>query len=117
MKTAVWWLAAALLFSGLLGRLAHVNAELDAERAAHAVTAQDRDRWKATAEAYRGEAMAQAENARLCLDRESNAARDAAERAAIVKQASPRARTAEEQDKVVDDETRRRAVERLNRPL
>ena len=39
MKTAVWWLAAALLFSGLLGRLAHVNAELDAERAAHAVTA------------------------------------------------------------------------------
>lgn len=58
-----------------------------------------------------------AENARLCLDRESNAARDAAERAAIVKQASPRARTAEEQDKVVDDETRRRAVERLNRPL
>ena len=134
MKTAVWWLAAALLFSGLLGRLAHVNAELDAERAAHAVTAQDRDRWKATAEAYRGEAVAQAENARrgdgrgvtrqaqaenarLCLDRESNAARDAAERAAIVKQARPRARSAEEKNKVVDDETRRRAVERLNRPL
>lgn len=117
MKTAAWWLAAALLFSGLLGRLAHVNSELDAERAAHAATAQDRDRWKATAEAYRGEAVAQAENARLCLDRESNAVRNAAERAAIVKQASPRARTAEEQDKVVDDETRRRAVERLNRPL
>ena len=111
MKTVPWLLAAALLFSGLLGRLAHVNAELDTERAAHAVTAQDRDRWKATAEAYRGEAVAQAENARLCLDRESNAARDAA------KQARPRARSAEEKNKVVDDETRRRAVERLNRPL
>lgn len=117
MKTVLWLLAAALLFSGLLGRLAHVNAELDAERAAHAATAQDRDRWKAAAEAYRGEAVAQAENARLCLDREANAARDAAERTAIVKQARPRARTVEEQNKVVDDETRRRAVERLNRPL
>ena len=61
--------------------------------------------------------QAQAENARLCLERETKAARDAAERAAIVKQAKPRARTAEEKDTVVDDETRRRAVERLNRPL
>ena len=117
MKTAVWWLAAALLFSGLLGRLAHVNAELDAERAAHAATTRDRDQWKAAAEAYRKDAAAQAENARLCLERETKAAQDAAERAAIVERASPRTRTVEEQDKVVDDETRRRAVERLNRPL
>lgn len=117
MKTAVWWLAAALLFSGLLGRLAHVNGELDAERTAHAVTSRELDRWKTTAEAYRKDAEAQAENARLCLDRETNAARDAAERAAIVKQARPRGRTAEEKDKVVDDETRRRAALRLNRPL
>ena len=67
MKTALWWLVAALLFSGLLGRLAGVNRELEAER-------ED-----------------------------------------IMRQAKPRARTAEE--KVVDDETRRRAVERLNRGL
>ena len=117
MKTVLWLLAAALLFSGLLGRLAHVNAELDAERAAHAVTAQDRDRWKATAEAYRREAVAQAENARLCLERETKAARDAAERTAIVKQARPRTRSVEEKNKVVADETRRRAVLRLNRDL
>lgn len=117
MKTAVWWLAAALLFSCLLGRLTHVNGQLDAERAAHAVTAQECERWKTTAEAYRQEAMAQAENAQMCLDREANAARDAAERAAIVKQARPRARSAEEKNKVVDDETRRRAAVRLNRPL
>ena len=117
MKTVLWLLAAALLFSGLLGRLAHVNAELDAERAAHAVTVQECERWKTAAEAYRENAEAQVENARLCLERETKAARDAAERAAIVKRASPRTRTAEEKDKVVDDETRRRAVLRLNRGL
>lgn len=117
MKTAVWLLAVALLISGLLGRLAHVSGELEAERAAHAVTARERDRWEAAAEAYRQEAVAQAENARLCLDRETNAAKEAAERAAIVKQTRPRARSAEEKDKVVDDATRRRAVLRLNRPL
>ena len=117
MKEAVWWLAAALLISGLLGRLAWVSGELDAERAAHAVTEQERQRWQAAAEAYRKDAEAQAENARLCLDRETKAARDAAERTSIVKQARPRARTVEEKAKVVDDETRRRAVLRLNRPL
>lgn len=117
MKTALWLLVAALLFSGLLGRLAHVSGQLDAERAAHVVTERERQRWQAAAEAYRENAEAQAENARLCLERETKATRDAAERAAIVKQASPRARTAEEKDKVVDDETRRRAVLRLNRDL
>lgn len=117
MKTAVWWLAAALLISGLLGRLAWVSGELDAERAAHAVTEQERQRWQAAAEAYRKDAEAQAENARLCLDREAKNTREEAERAAIMQQARPRARTVEEKAKVVDDETRRRAVERLNRPL
>ena len=87
---------------------------LDTERLHHAATALERDQWKTAAEAYRKDA---AENARLCLDRETKAARDAAERTSIVKQARPRARTVEEKAKVVDDETRRRAVERLNRPL
>lgn len=90
---------------------------LDKERLHHAATALERDQWKTAAEAYRKDAEAQAENARLCLDRETKAARDAAERTSIVKQARPRARTVEEKAKVVDDETRRRAVERLNRPL
>lgn len=89
---------------------------LDTERLHHAATALE-DQWKTAAEAYRKDAEAQAENARLCLDRETKAARDAAERTSIVKQARPRARTVEEKAKVVDDETRRRAVERLNRPL
>lgn len=90
---------------------------LDTERLHHAATALERDQWKTAAEAYRKDAEAQAENARRCLAREAQAQRDAAERTSIVKQAKPRARTVEEKDTVVDDETRRRAVERLNRPL
>lgn len=93
------------------------KGELDAERLRHEATALERDQWKTAAEAYKKDADAQAENARLCLEREAKSARDATERTAIVKQAKPRARTAEEKDRVVDDETRRRAVERLNRPL
>lgn len=88
---------------------------LDAEKLRHAATAQERDRWRAAAETYRKDAEAQAENARQCLGREARVARDAAEREDIMRQARPRARTAGE--KVVDDATRRRAVERLNRPL
>ena len=90
---------------------------LDTERLHHAATALERDQWKTAAEAYRKDAEAQAENARLCLDREAKNTREEAERAAIMQQARPRARTVEEKAMVVDDETRRRAVERLNRPL
>ena len=95
----------------------NTRADLDAERLNHAATAKERDEWRAAAEAYQKDAEAQAENARQCLDREAKAARDAAERAAIVKQARLRPRTADEKDKVVDDETRARVVDRLNRPL
>ena len=90
---------------------------LDTERLHHAATATERDHWKATAEVYRTDAEAQAENTRRCLARERQAQNDAAEREAIVRQAKPRARTTAEQVRVVDDETRRRAVARLNRPL
>lgn len=90
---------------------------LDTERLHHATTATERDHWKATAEVYRADAEAQAENTRRCLAREAQAQRDAAERDAIVRRAKPRARTTAEQVRVVDDETRRRAVARLNRPL
>ena len=116
----IFWFAvmiAALVFSLLLWRLDHVGGELDAERTAHAITVQERDRWQAAAEAYRKEAEAQAENARICLNREAKTAQDALERAAIVKKAKPHIRPTEEKEKVVDDETRRRAVLRLNRPL
>ena len=117
MKTTVLWLVVALLISGLLGRLAYVNSRFDAEKSEHEATRQELDRWRSAAEAYRQDSETQAENARLCLGREADAIRKARERAAIVERARPRARTVEEKDKVVDDETRRRAVLRLNRPL
>lgn len=94
-----------------------LESSLTAEEAAHAFTRQERDDWKARAEAAATRAEALADNARRCLEREAQTQADAAERAAIMEAARPRARTAEEKNKVVDDETRRRAALRLNRPL
>lgn len=117
MKAVVTGMAFGLAFVLVLWRLDHVEADLVRECAARRAAVQECDQWRATAEAYRQEALAQAENARQCLNREQEAAQDAKERAAIVKQARPRTRTAAEKERVVDDETRRRAVYRLNRPL
>ena len=57
MKTG---LVLALAFALLLWRLDHVSTRLSA-------TERERDQWRATAEAYRKDAEAQAENARNCL--------------------------------------------------
>ena len=107
MKTGLV-LALALAFALLLWRLDHVSTRLSAAE-------RERDQWRAAAEAYRKDAEAQAENARLCLEREAKAGRDAEERAAIMRRASP---VPQKKDvEVVDDETRRLVVDRLNRPL
>ena len=104
-----------LALAGVSIALVAVSGQLEAERLAHVATAKERDEWKATAEAYQKNAVAQAENARTCLDREAKAARYATERAGIMHQAKPRPRPAQEE--VVDDETHARVVDRLNRPL
>lgn len=88
-----------------------------AERAAHAVTRQERDDWKARANAATTRAEGLADTARACLAREAQAQADAAERAAIMDAARPRPRTETEKARVVDDETRKRITDRLNRPL
>lgn len=108
-------MATVLALFGVSIGLTIIMGQLDAERLNHAATAKERDEWRAAAEAYRQDADAQAENARLCLDRETKAALNAAERAAIMRQAKPRPRPQQEQ--VVDDETRTRVADRLNRPL
>lgn len=108
-------MATVLALFGVSIGLTIIMGQLDAERLNHAATAKERDQWRAAAEAYRQDADAQAENARLCLDRETKAALNAAERAAILRQAKPRPRPQQEQ--VVDDETRARVADRLNRPL
>lgn len=108
-------IATVLALFGVSIGLTVVMGQLETERLNHAATLKERDEWKAAAEAYQKNAEAQAENARLCLDREAQAALNAAERAAIMKQAKPRPRP--EQEQVVDDETRNRVAGRLNRPL
>ncbi len=110
-------LAGACLCAFLYWRMSALNGEkalLEAELEQARLECQA---WKVTAEAYRTELAAQADNAARCLAREAQASRDAAERKNILKQAKPRARTAQEKMEVVDEETRSRAVERLNRPL
>lgn len=92
-----------------------LESSLTAEEAAHAVTRKERDHWKSQALAARMGAEALAENAQRCLAREAQAQADAAERAAIMDAARPRPRTETEKAKVVDDETRKRTVARLNR--
>ena len=99
------------------GRILYLKAELEQVRAAHEAACQARDQWKAAAAAYEHEAKAQAENARMCIDRESRAARNAAERTAVMAKVKPRPRDPSEKKEVIDDETRHRAVLRLNRPL
>ena len=101
-------LALVLAFALLLWRLDHVSTRLSAPE-------RERDQWRAAAEAYRQDAEAQAENARSCLARESEAARAETERRAIMRRASsvPPKKDVE----VVDDETRRLVIDRLNRPL
>lgn len=108
---------AVIVMALLLCRLDYVDGQLETERAAHRAMVIERDRWKTAAEACRLDAEAQAENARQCLARERQAQNDAAEREAIVRRAQPRVRTDDERNKVVDNETRCRAVARLNRPL
>lgn len=108
-------IATVLALFGVSIGLTVVMGQLETERLNHAATLKERDEWKAAAEAYQKNAEAQAENARTCLDREAQAALNAAERAAIMKQAKPRPRP--EQEQVVDDETRNRVAGRLNRPL
>lgn len=108
MKTGLVFMALALAFALLLWRLDHVSARL-------AATERECGQWRAAAEAYRKDAVAQAENARSCLARESETTLAEAERRAIMRRASP---TPPKKDvEVVDDETRRLVIDRLNRPL
>lgn len=116
MKWAVC-LAIAACIGLLVWRNQYLNSELKLEKAAHETTRLERDTWKAQAEAALARAEALADTARACLTREAQARADAEERAVIMANVKPRPRTEAEQTKVVDDETRSRMVERLNRGL
>lgn len=107
----------ALMAAGQYFRAHGLENALNAEKAAHARTRAECDGWAKATLAARANAEALAENARACLEREAKAQADARERAAIMAQAKPKERSETEKSRVVDDATRRRAVERLNRGL
>ncbi len=113
-----------LLLAAMALSSVRLSGQLDAERAGHEVTREklavavrEGNRWKAAAEAAEGKLPALRGAVRECLEREAQAAVDAAARKRIMEHAQPRERSPAEQKGVVDDATRKAAMDRLNRPL
>lgn len=100
------------------------QADLRAEQAAHNATAAALTQAQADIAALHV-ALAASENATAAvqgsltaaLSREAQALRDSAARKQILDALRTRPRTETEKQEVVDDETRRAAADRLNRPL
>lgn len=108
----------------LLVSAVYLSGKLDTERAGHEATREklvvavtEGNRWKAVADAAEPKIMAMRAAVRECLGRETQAMADAADRTAIMEAAQLRERTPVENKGVVDAATRRKAVDRLNRPL
>ena len=99
------------------GKLRLEQAEHNQTKTALADAIEKGNGWKAAYEEAQGAATAQREATQACLDREVEARTAQEARNAILQAAQPRPRTATEQTQVVDDETRKRSADRLNRPL
>lgn len=102
----------------------YLSGKLDTERAGHEATREklatavrEGNRWKAIADAAEPKITALQGSLKECLAREAQATADAVDRMAIMEAAEPRGRTPVENKGVVDDATRKKAVDRLNRPL
>jgi hypothetical protein len=116
----------AVLILALLGaiwRADRLSGTLALERSEHKGTTEALARevekgmgWKAAYEEALIAVDAQRTAAQACLDRAVATAAAREERAAILQAAQPRPRTDQERRQVVNDETRRRAADRLNRP-
>lgn len=116
--------AALIALAALLIVAVSLSGRLDTERAGHAVTRLERDNavkeglgWKAASGAANLQRDSLRETLNECLERERGARADTAERAAIMDRAAPRKRTKAGRKGVVDDATRKKAMDRLNRPL
>lgn len=118
------YFAAALVYLLLMWRIDSLGDDLELEKKAHESTRaelhqaqEDGLGWKAAYEKARDAAQAHKDTAAACMERELQARQDRQEREAILQPARPRPRTEQEQRQVIDDETRKRAADRLNRPL
>ncbi|CAK7024825.1 MAG: hypothetical protein DELT_02537 [Desulfovibrio sp.] len=113
-----------LLIVLALWRIDNVQGKLKLERSEHQNTKdaladaiEKGNGWKAAYEEARSAAEAHREATQACLDREAEARAASQERKAILQAAQPRPRAETERTQVVDDETRKRTADRLNRPL
>jgi hypothetical protein len=113
----------ALALLGAIWRMDHLSGALALEKSEHKATQEALARevekgmgWKTAYENALERAAAQGQATQACLDREVAAAAAREERAAILQAAQPRLRTEQERQQVVNDETRKRAADRLNRP-
>jgi hypothetical protein len=114
-------LSAALLIGSI--KTVDLSGKLALEQSAHKTTQEALTRetekalqWMAVYEDMQERALAQAAATQACLDREATARKAQEERRKILQAAQPRARTAAEQKQVVNDEARKSAADRLNRP-
>ena len=78
---------------------------------------EDAARWQATAKAHAVSSEAQADLAAACIKREEQAHADAADLAIILGAAKTETVTPDQARKGVDDATRTRIADMLNRPL
>lgn len=78
---------------------------------------EDAARWQATAKAHAVSSEAQADLAAACIKREEQVHSDAAELASILSAVKSETITPEQARKGVDDATRQRIADMLNRPL
>ena len=78
---------------------------------------QERAQWEALATRQKIAIEGLQDSTLACMEREAKAYEDAKQRESILSKASTRQRTQTEEKEVVDDETRKAVVSRLNRSL
>lgn len=116
-----WLLLGFVLLAAFCAGYAHgVDEKQDDIASLHKTIAEVRaeaDGWRVTAEARERAEKSQSDLAEACLKREAAAQSDAAAIADIMSGAVPRKITPEESWQGVDNATRQRAVDMLNRDL
>ena len=116
--------AVALLCLLLLWRIDSLGDDLDKEKLAHQATrielhqtAEDGQGWKKLYETAQESATAYKTTADECISRENTARQYKTEREAVFEEDTPKERTPEDKAKVSNENTRKRAAVRINRPL
>lgn len=114
MKTFLFSLLILICFESLW--VFNLKKDLKLEKAKHQVTALEKTTWKALATEARKEALRHFENGKLCLDREQTSMREAQELQTIFRNATP-VNEPKQDTRLMDNETRKSLIMRLNRPL